>query len=86
MKQRNKMHVLKNYTGILTLYVLNGIYSHGVGSIVVRQTRHIKNPVCFLPQQILTKLAKKTHFNFSFRRCIINRIEMWDIKREISES
>lgn len=58
------MHVLKNYTGILTLYVLNfctinGIYSHGVGSIVVRQTRHIKNPVCFLPQQILTKLAKK---------------------------
>lgn len=63
------MHVLKNDTGILTLYVLNictinGIYSHGVGSIVVRQTRGIKNPVCFLPQQIRIKLAKKTTLIF----------------------
>lgn len=59
------MHVLKNYTGILTLYVLNictinDIYNHGVGSLVVGQTRQIKNLICFPPQQILTKLAKKT--------------------------
>lgn len=56
------MHIMKHYTGILTLYVMNiftitAIYSHGVRSLVIGQKRRIKIPICFLPQLIHSKLA-----------------------------
>lgn len=73
---------MKHYTGILTLYVMNiftitAIYIHGVRSLVIGQKKTNKNSN-LLPtttNSFKTSPPKK-HFNFSFRRYIINRIEM----------